>query len=167
LSRWARQAQARVTIAPEPPRRGEAALMIMAAVDLAEEYAPLAQALRAAVERLARNEPDARIACVNVLKLARLMPDQSEDAEGRNLHLLRLAELKHWAAPLAKLPNRVTYHVIEALDPATALVEFARRNHVRHLAIGARSTSALHRYLGSVTAKVVAEAPCTVTVVKA
>ena len=166
LSRRLRQTQARLAIAPEPPQRREAAVMIMAAVDLSEQYAPLARALLAAVERLARNEPGARIACVNILKLARLLPDQSEDAEGRNLHLLRLAELKHWAAPLSRLSNRVTYHVIEALDPATALIEFVRRNHVRHLAIGARSTLALHRYLGSVSAKVVAEAPCTVTVVK-
>ncbi len=166
LSRWLRHTHARVTIVPEPPKRSEAALMIMAAVDLSEQYATLAQALLAAVDRLARNEPGARIACVNVLKQARLMPDQSEDAEGRNLHLLRLAELKHWASPLAKLPNRLTYHVIEAIDPAAALIEFARRNHVRHVAIGARSSSALHRYLGSVSAKVVAEAPCTVTVVR-
>jgi nucleotide-binding universal stress UspA family protein len=166
LSRRLRQTQARVAIVPEPPQRCEAAAMIMVAVDLSEQYAPLAQALLAAVERMARNEPGARIACVNILKLARLLPDQSEDAEGRNLHLLRLAELKHWAAPLSRMPNRVTYHVIEALDPAAALIEFVRRNHVRHLAIGARSSSALHRYLGSVSAKVVAEAPCTVTVVR-
>lgn len=167
LARWLRRTHARVKIVPEPTKRSEAASMIMAAVDLSEDHAPLAQALLTAVERMARNEPAARIACVNVLKLARLLPDQSEDAEGRNLHLLRLAELKHWAAPLMKLPNRVTYHVIEALDPAAALIEFARRNHVRQIAIGARSTSALRRYLGSVSAKVVAEAPCTVTVVKA
>jgi hypothetical protein len=38
------------------------------------------------------------------------------------------AELKHWAAPLTRLPNRLTYHVIEALDPAAALIGFARRN---------------------------------------
>ncbi len=167
LSRWLRHTHGRIKIVPEPPQRREAASMIMAAVDLSEQYASLAQALLAAVERVARNEPGSRIACVNVLKLARLMPDQSEDVEGRNLHLSRLAELKHWASPLARLPNRVTYHVIEALDPAGALIDFARRNHVRHVAIGARSTSAFHRYLGSVSAKVVAEAPCTVTVVKA
>ena len=95
------------------------------------------------------------------------MPDRSEDAEGRNLHLLRLAQLKHWAAPLERLPNTVTFHVIEAIDPAAALIEFAKRNHVRHLAMGSRASSALRRYLGSVSAKVVAEAPCTVTVVRA
>jgi nucleotide-binding universal stress UspA family protein len=32
--------------------------------------------------------------------------------------------------------------------------------------IGSRSTSGLRRYLGSVSTRVVAEAPCTVTVVK-
>ena len=92
---------------------------------------------------------------------------ESEDEEGRNLHLLRLAALKHWAAPLARLPNQLTYHVIEAIDPAAALIEFARRNHVRHLITGARASSKVRRYVGSVSAKVVAEAPCSVTVVRA
>ena len=34
------------------------------------------------------------------------------------------------------------------------------------IVIGARASSALRRYLGSVSAQVVAEAPCTVTVVR-
>jgi nucleotide-binding universal stress UspA family protein len=167
LSGWLRQAHARVAIAPQPIAVGEAAPIIVAAVDLAVEDAALTQALLAAIERLAAGEPGARIACVNVLKLARLALDPSEDAEGRNLHLLRLAELKHWAAPLARLPNQLTYHVIEAIDPAAALIEFARRNHVRHLITGARASSKARRFIGSVSAKVVAEAPCSVTVVRA
>ena len=139
----------------------------MVAVDLGDDDAALTRALIATIERLAAGEPAARIACINVLKLARLMLDESEDAEGRNLHLLRLAELKHWAAPLARLPNQLTYHVIEAMDPAAALIEFAARNHVRHLVMGARASSKLRRYMGSVSAKVVAEASCSVTVVRA
>ncbi len=166
LARWVRQAHARASPSPEPATAKESASIFMVAVDLAEDYASLAVALARAVERLAAGEPDARIACVNVLKHPRLMPTQTEDAEGRNLHLLRLAELKHWGAPLAKLPNRLTYHVIEALDPATAVIEFAARNNVRHIVLGARMSSALRRYLGSVSAKVVAEAPCSVTVVR-
>jgi nucleotide-binding universal stress UspA family protein len=101
-----------------------------------------------------------------VLKLALVSLDQTADAEGRNLHLVRLAELKHWAAPLSRLPNRITYHVVEALDPAAAVIEFASRNNVRHIAMGARTSSALRRHLGSVSAKVAAEAPCSVTVVR-
>jgi hypothetical protein len=80
--------------------------------------------------------------------------------------VLRLAELKHWAAPLQDLPNLITYHVIEAPDPASALVEFASHNNVDHVMMGARKASALRRYLGSVSAKVVAEVPCSVTVVR-
>jgi nucleotide-binding universal stress UspA family protein len=166
LSGWLRQTHARLAIAPEPRAVGDAASIIVAAVDLGEEDSGLTQALLAAIERLAAGEPGARIACVNVLKLARLALDRSEDEAGRNLHLLRLAELKHWAAPLARLPNQLTYHVIEAIDPAAALIEFARRNHVRHLITGARASSKARRYIGSVSAKVVAEAPCSVTVVR-
>jgi nucleotide-binding universal stress UspA family protein len=166
MSRWLRQARTRIALIPETPTTASAASIIMAAVELGEEHAPLAQALLGTVERLARGEPGARIACVNVLKLARVMLDRTEDSEGRNLHLLRLAELKHWAAPLGQLPNLITYHVIEAVDPAAALIEFAQRNNVRHLAMGARASSTLRRYLGSVSAKVVAEVPCSVTVVR-
>ncbi len=167
LWRFTRQAKARVQLIPEPAPAGNAASIVMAAVDFDPEHAAVAQALMRQVERLVAGEPNTRIACVNVLKLARLMPDETEDAEGRNLHLVRLSELKHWAAPLTRLSNRVTFHVIEALDPADALIEFARRNNVRHLAMGARASSALRRYLGSVSAKVAAEASCTVTVVRA
>jgi eukaryotic-like serine/threonine-protein kinase len=56
--------------------------------------------------------------------------------------------------------------VLEAADPAAALVDYARHNAVDHIVLGARASSALRRYLGSVSAKVVAEAPCSVTVVR-
>jgi nucleotide-binding universal stress UspA family protein len=167
LSGWLRQTHARLAIAPESRAVGAAASIIVAAVDLGEEDAALTQAFIAAIERSAAGEPGARIACVNVLKLARVSLDETEDEAGRNLHLLRLAELKHWAAPLERLPNQLTYHVIEAVDPAAALIEFARRNHVRTLITGARASSKARRYIGSVSAKVVAEAPCSVTVVRA
>jgi len=163
---WLRHARTRVALAPEPVEVAAAAPMIAVAVDLGEEDFKLQQELVTTIVRLAAGEPGARIACVNVLKLARLVLDESEDAEGRNLHLVRLAALKHWALPLQQLPNAVTYHVIEAIDPAAALIEFATRNHVRHLLTGARGSSKLRRYMGSVSAKVVAEAPCSVTVVR-
>ncbi|HST95070.1 MAG TPA: universal stress protein, partial [Microvirga sp.] len=41
-----------------------------------------------------------------------------------------------------------------------------RHNNVDHIVIGARASSALRRYLGSVSSQVVAEAPCSVTVVR-
>jgi nucleotide-binding universal stress UspA family protein len=52
------------------------------------------------------------------------------------------------------------------VDTATALVDYARHTWIDHIVIGARGSSPMRRLLGSVSAKVVAEAPCTVTVVR-
>jgi nucleotide-binding universal stress UspA family protein len=62
--------------------------------------------------------------------------------------------------------NRLTVHVLEAVDPAAAILEFAAANHVDHIVIGARQNSLARTLLGSVSAKVAGEAPCTVTVVR-
>src|SRR5216683_2864056 len=164
--RWFRARNAR------PARRGSVAgqlsraPIIMVAVDLSPEAESLADVLAIAVGRLLATEPDARVTCVNVLKTARLALDPLEDAEGRNPHLQRLIELKHWARRLAVAGDRVTYHVFESTDPAVAIIEYARNIRVDHIVIGARGSSTLRRYLGSVSAQVVAEAPCTVTVVR-
>jgi nucleotide-binding universal stress UspA family protein len=152
------------------PRRPVAGLLaqapiIMAAIDLAPNAESLRGALAAAVRRVLATEPQARLACVNVIRGSRIVIDPDVDAQGRNLHLQRLIALKHWARTLPA-PERITYHVIESLDPADALVNYARNNRVDHVIMGARGASPLRRLLGSVSAKVVAEAPCTVTVVR-
>jgi nucleotide-binding universal stress UspA family protein len=144
----------------------ERAPVVMAAIDLTEGMEPLAAALRAAVQRVLRAEAGARLACVNVLRQSRIVPDEFVDDQGRNLHIRRLAELTRWARPLLLAPDRVTYHALESPDPGAALLEYARSNHVDHIVMGARGSSTLRRYLGSVSSKVVAEAPCTVTVVR-
>jgi nucleotide-binding universal stress UspA family protein len=140
--------------------------IVLAAIDLEPGHEPLSQALALAVRRVLATEPNARLACVNVLKLARLALDKIEDAQGRNPHLGRLVELKHWARAIPVAPERITYHVLEATEPARQIVDYARHNRVDHIVIGARGSSMLRRYLGSVSAQVVAEAPCTVTVVR-
>jgi eukaryotic-like serine/threonine-protein kinase len=140
--------------------------IIMAAVDLSPGAEPLAQAIASTVGRLLATEPGARVTCVNVLRLSRLVLDPLEDAEGRNLHLQRLIELKHWAQCLPGAADRTTYHVLESFDPAGAIIDFARNIQADHIVIGARGSSTIRRYLGSVSAQVVAEAPCSVTVVR-
>ena len=140
--------------------------IVMVAVDLTGGMEPLAEALRLAVRRILQTGPGARLACVNILRLSRVALDQFEDAQGRNRHLQRLAELRLWAHPLSLPANAVTYHVLESTDPAGAMIEYARNNQVDHIVIGARGASTLRRYLGSVSSRVVAEAPCTVTVVR-
>jgi nucleotide-binding universal stress UspA family protein len=138
----------------------------MVAVDLSNGVDPLAEALRETTRRVIQAEPSARLACVSVLKVARIAIDSTVDASGRNLHVQGLADLAHWSRALGLPAERVTHHVLEAPDAAAAIVEYATTNQVDHVLMGARASSSLRRYLGSVSSQVVAAAPCTVTVVR-
>lgn len=140
--------------------------IIMVAVDLSEGMELLAETLRVHVRRVLDTIPGARLACINVLKTNRIGVNYPLDSEGRNIHVQRLVDLKGWAQPLGLISEQVTFHVLEEPDPAAALIEYARSNHVDQILIGARASSTMRRYLGSVSSDVVAQAPCTVTVVR-
>ena len=140
--------------------------IVAVAVDVSEGSADLNEALRVTAGRILSTLPSARLACLNVLRQARLALDTTLDAEGRNKHIERMVALRHWAEPLKLDESRLTVHVIEAIDPAAAILEFLGANRVDQILIGARQSSMLRTLLGSVSAKVAAEAPCTVTVVR-
>src|SRR6267378_609327 len=140
--------------------------IVAVALDLVEGSDALNEALRVTSKRILATLPSARLACLNVLKLGRITIDRTLDEEGKNKHVDRLVTLRHWAQPLRLDENRLTVHVLEAIDPAAAILEFAAINHVDHIVIGARQHSLARTLLGSVSAKVAAEAPCTVTVVR-
>jgi nucleotide-binding universal stress UspA family protein len=126
----------------------------------------LAETLRRTALRIIERSPDARLAILNVLKLNRITIDQTLDEEGHNKHVRRLVGLKDWARTLELGEGRITYHVLEAIDPAESILEYARLNSVDHIVMGARANSAIRKILGSVSGKVAAEAPCSVTVVR-
>ncbi|MCB6177129.1 bifunctional serine/threonine-protein kinase/universal stress protein [Rhodobacter sp. Har01] len=140
--------------------------IICVAVDLTPEGEKLASVLRSAVKRMLLIEPDARIACVNVIKTARIGIDQGTDDQGNNLHVVRLVQLKHWAEEIELPDDRLTFAVLEGSDPGQAILDYATANHADHIIMGARGHSTTRRYLGSVSAQVVAEAHCSVTVIR-
>lgn len=139
--------------------------IVAVAIDL-EGSALLNDALRVTAERILATRPLARLACLDVLKQGRITIDTTLDELGHNKHVDRIVGLRHWADPLKLEDTRLTVHVIEAVDPAAAILEFAQVNRVNHIPIGARQNSLLRQLLGSVSAKVTAEASCTVTVVR-
>ena len=141
--------------------------LLMVAVDLKQDDERLSAELRATVRRVVSAFPHARLACVTVMRTARIGIDSNLDAEGRNRHVKRLLALRDWLRPLALDEHRATVHVLEHSDPAHALLDYAKNNRVDHLIMGARGITGMRRLLGSVSARVVAEAPCTVTVVRA
>jgi nucleotide-binding universal stress UspA family protein len=149
--------------------------ILMAAVDVAGADAALLAGMRETVQRLLKTEPGARLACVTVLKTNRIAMDELTDKDGSSKHVNLLVQLKNWArpvvqavAPPAGVPDgRITFQVLEAPDAASAIVDYARKNQVDQIVMGARSSGGLRRYLGSVSASVAADADCTVTVVRA
>src|SRR3954463_8603552 len=138
--------------------------ILAVAIDLAEGPASLNDELRITAQRILATLPSARLACLNVLKLGRITLDKALDEHGHSKHIDRLVALRHWAEPLKLESQRLTVHVLEAIDPASAILEFAQANHINHILIGARQNSLLRKLLGSVSARIAAEASCSVTV---
>jgi serine/threonine protein kinase len=140
--------------------------IVAVALDLGEASSEINEALRTASARILATLPSARLACLNVLRLGRVTLDSTLDEEGHNKRVERLVALRHWAEPLKLETHRLSVHVLEAVDPANAILEFAQANHVDHIIVGPRRSSLLRNLLGSVSAKVAAEASCTVTVAR-
>lgn len=151
---------------PEVRSEASDAPIVAVALNLDDLTPELSDKLRRTALRILERSPNARLACLNVLKLNRIAMDSSLDEDGNNKHVQRLVDLKDWARALKLEQGRITFHVLEAFDPAETILEYARENNVDHIVMGARENSTMRKILGSVSAKVAAEAPCTVTVVR-
>jgi nucleotide-binding universal stress UspA family protein len=170
LKVWARRVAMQRSL-DQPTTRPVAAQVasapiVVVAVDLSPEMALLEDSMRLAVHQIMTGLKNARLACLNVLKQNMLSPDETLDEQGRNKHVQRLVELQHWARPLGLPEERVTFHVLEAMDPAAAIIDYATINRADHVVMGARGSGTLRRYLGSTSTEVVSRAPCSVTVVR-
>ncbi|MCU4182522.1 bifunctional serine/threonine-protein kinase/universal stress protein [Bosea sp. BH3] len=166
VSAFQKRDDRQLTGAPTSRRREAGPALILAAVDLAGGTDPLAQAVRAETARLVAARPDSRLACLTVLKTELIGEDSRADDAGRSAYIRRLVMLKDWAHPLGLPEERVSYHVVEAVSAADAIIRYAEHNQIGHIVIGARGASAVRRHLGSVSSKVVAQAGCSVTVVR-
>jgi nucleotide-binding universal stress UspA family protein len=143
-----------------PPR----APVILVAVSLRAGLEEVRQALLEASASVLANMPGARLACVNVMPTSLIAVDENVDATGENVHVQRLVELRNWAKPLQLPKGKITYHLLESRNVAGAILDFARINKVDHLIIGAPTALGSR---GKVSARVAADAPCTVTTVRA
>ena len=175
---------------PQPSVYIAGASIVLAAVATAHSDAAQAEAIREAVGRVVAAGGHSRLACVTVVP-------PSPDLGGSAPHDTATSQRPGTACCCAtgpeplKLPGtQISFHVLEANNPAAALLEYARANAVDHIVIGAPPHDVrLHgmlgavaprvapdaapeplqllRRLGTVSMKVAAEAPCTVTLVRA
>jgi serine/threonine protein kinase len=156
-----RKVRRRVWRDPTPPR----APIILVAVSLRGGLEEVRHALLDAAASALANLPGARLACVNVMPTSLIAVDDNVDSAGDNVHVRRLVELREWARPLQLPKGKISYHLLESRNVAAAVVDFARSNNVAHLIIGAPTSGS--SFGGKVSAQITAEAPCTVTVVRA
>jgi serine/threonine protein kinase len=166
LMRWMRYSRSGASPLRSVARHLDTVPIIMAAVDISPGMEDLTDAIRQVVMRIYLGERNARITCVTVRKTPLVAIDLGLDDAGKNLYVQHLTALKQWAQPLELPADRVSFHVFESPDPAGTLLHYATTNHVEHIVIGARGSSKLRRFLGSVSSHVVAQATCSVTVVR-
>ena len=154
--------------APRPPRsnRPPQAQVVAVALALRETDAALREALLAAARRAIAADPGCRIACITVVPPSAALSGEGEEHTATGRHIRRLVELHRWARPLELPEERLSYHVIEADRPALALTDYVKLNDVDQILIGASGSTAPARLFAGDCAGIVAEAACSVTVVR-
>lgn len=151
-----------------PSETTSQAPIIMVCVALGHTNQREQQALRLEAERAGRAHPEARIAFVTVAKPQPVMGTSEEATSAPREHIRMLVELRHWASGANIGADRATHQVLEGSDPAEAIVSYARANHVDHILIGAPPPDLIARkLLPPVSERIVVEAPCSVTIVRA
>ena len=128
---------------------------------------PLNEAIRDAVRNLVAADDRCRVACATIVPPAVELSGEGSEATATGRHIRRLVDLRRWARPLELPEERVTYHVLESGKPAAALIDYAKMNDVGHMLIGTSREGAAARRFPGICAQIVAEAPCSVTVVRA
>ena len=163
--RWVRAAGFEPAPCPPPSTQAAAAPIVLVAIATHQGNAALLEALRVAVLRLIATDNQCRVACLTVMpREPELGAERFEDS-ATSLHIKHLLELRLWAKPLGLPEERVTCHVIESDKPVDALIDYAKFNDVEQIFIGATGAEA-RGSIGSIASKVVAGAPCSVTVVR-
>ena len=156
---------------PETLQSGAAA-MVLVPVSVRHGEPALQDALRAAVAKIAAADYALRIVVATVIPPSPLLGSSGGESGGA-AHLRHLVELKEWAAGLQLAETRITCHVLEAHDPAQALVDFAHHNPVRQIVIGAPPLDGnpklgipLKPVVEAVASRVALLAPCSVLLVR-
>lgn len=161
LRRWLRAAGMHYQPSPPPAERLDEAPIVMVAVPHRDASDAALYALRQAVKRSLGIRPGARLACVTVVG----PPGAQEDETA--LHRAHAERLRQWARGLQLDGHQASFHVLQSGDVAGALLAYAGANHVSLVVLGAATHGlALQRIIPTVPARVAAEAPCSVLLVK-
>lgn len=166
VRRWWHARGEPLRIVPDAHR--SAAPIIMVAVDTSNPDDPRQRPMQRTTAQVLSLSPEFRLICVSVIR-GGPRAEVSREGEGASgIHLEHLVRLRHWVEPLRLSAQRVSMHVIESARPENALLEFAHRNHVDLIILGAPGPTqqAPLAWWRSVASSVTASAHCSVHVVR-
>ncbi len=165
--RWWRARHEQPRRPMRPGAQAGRAPVILVAVDTTNADDPRQPVLQRAAAQVLSLSAEFRLICVSVIRAGPGATGESDAASASGIHLDHLARLRRWVEPLELPPRRLSMHVIESPRPERALVEFARRNHVDLIVLGAPSpTQHTLAWWRSVASSVTANARCSVYVVR-
>jgi nucleotide-binding universal stress UspA family protein len=164
--RWLQARRFEPAPCPPPVTQQNSSSVVVAGLQTGPIDEALFDALREAARAVLASDRQCRIACVTVVPSAATLSGEGEEPTATARHIKRLVELRRWAKPLDLPEERLTHHVLEADNPAAALIDYATMNDARLILIGASRSAGVARLFGRTAAQVVADAPCSVTVIR-
>lgn len=168
LKRMLRAAGYEPSPSPRPSMGNYDAPLMVAAIDTRQSDADLRERMQTTAKNLLYAYPESRLVCISTIAGTPTFEGNQESETASGIVRGHLVQLMEWAKPLKLPPERISYHVLEALDPASRIVEFAKDNDASLILIGAS-----HKLPNKVTpwrtsmTKIVEEAPCSVHIVRA
>ncbi|MEA9603008.1 MULTISPECIES: protein kinase [unclassified Polynucleobacter] len=152
---------------PRPSMGSLDAPLMIAAIDTRQSDEDLRERMQTTAKNLLQAYPESRLICLSTIASTPTYEGNHESQTASGIVRGHLVQLMDWAKPLKLPPERISYHVLEALDPASRIVEFAKDNDASLILIGAS-----HKLPNKVTpwrtsmTKIVEEAPCSVHIVR-
>ena len=152
---------------PRPSMGSLDAPLMIAAIDTRQSDEDLRERMQTTAKNLLQAYPESRLICLSTIASTPTYEGNHESQTASGIVRGHLVQLMEWAKPLGLPPERISYHVLEALDPASRIVEFAKDNDASLILIGAS-----HKLPNKVTpwrtsmTKIVEEAPCSVHIVR-
>lgn len=168
LKRMFRAAGYEPSPSPRPSMGNYDAPLMIAAIDTRQSDADLRERMQTTAKNLLYAYSESRLVCISTIAGTPTFEGNQESETASGIVRGHLVQLMEWAKPLKLPPERISYHVLEALDPASRIVEFAKDNDASLILIGAS-----HKLPNKVTpwrtsmTKIVEEAPCSVHIVRA
>jgi len=165
--RWWRTRDRRPGPRALPKSQVSATPVVMVAVDTTHPDDERQPALQRTTAQVLSLSAEFRLICVSVIRRSVVAGGAEGGESASGAYLDHLVRLRHWVEPLRLPPRRLSLHVIESANPEGALLEFARRNNVDLIVLGAPHPAQLGlAWWRSVASGVTANAHCSVHVVR-